>query len=149
MSYPPSYVRYLNLPKIPGEIMAKINFNFEEYDRKSRYRNGGFWSDSFNEEINKWCQENVCDSIYYAFQVFPKDLHIHKDTGTKTKLIYLLQEGGSNVVTTWYDEDQTTVLQSVRIPLHTWVLFKADAFHGVTGVEEGMIRSAITGRVFE
>lgn len=146
---PYSYFHYINLPKIPNEILNQINFDFSSYDAKVISSGGNYrWSDSHNKIINDWCRQNICSEMYWAFQIISGDMPIHKDNGTKTKFVYLLQTGGDNVVTEFYDEDKTNVLQSVIIEPHRWHILKVDTFHGVRNVDPGKIRFSITGRIF-
>ena len=74
--------------------------------------------------------------------------HVHMDKGTKTKFIYLLETGGDNVVTNFYDDDQKTIVDSVVLEPHRWCILKVDAYHSVAGVENGKTRFAITGKIF-
>ena len=146
--YTPKYVRYLNFPQLPDYILQKINFNFDQYESKSPGRNY-VWTDSFNQEIDEWCKQNICEDMYWAFQIITGELPMHQDKGTKVKMIYLLDTGGPDVYTEFYSDDQTTLLQSVKLELHRWHIMKVDVFHRVTGVESGKTRFSITGRIFE
>jgi hypothetical protein len=148
---PCKYYRYVNLPRLPDNILEHINFNFDQYStgkasvnaRTDKYS----WTDSFNKEINEWCQKNICDEIYFAFQIIRGDLPAHKDLGTKTKFCYLLSLGGDNVITSFYD-DQKNILESVKFELHRWHILKVDSYHGVQGMEPGKTRFSITGQIF-
>lgn len=140
-------IRYLNLPKLPDSLLKQINFNIDEYEKKFQV-NDYIWTDSFNKEVNAWCQENICADMYFAFQIMNGNLGIHKDFGTKTKLIYLLELGGDNVITNFYEDDKVTVTHSYVIESHRWHILKADSYHSVTNVEPGKCRFSITGRVF-
>lgn len=138
-------IRYLNLPRIPEDIIAKINFNFDQYEKKVSgvtYT----WSDSFNAEVNQWCRENICQDMYWAFQIMTGDLPVHKDRVTETKLLYLLQTGGNEVTTYFLDDDQKTVTQNYVIEPHRWHILRANAYHGVKNITG--VRFSITGRVF-
>lgn len=146
MSYPVEYVRYLNFPPLPEEILKDINWNFNEY--KKLQRGNYVWSDSFNQAINSWAQKNICPTMYFAFQIMDSDLAMHKDIGTKVKLNYILDPGGAAVATEFYNDNQKLV-QSVVLEPHRWHIMKADTFHAVSGIEEGKIRFAITSRIFE
>ena len=147
--YPYSYFRYINLPKIPNEILNQLNYDFSSYADKTNAHEGNYrWSDSHNKMINDWCQQNICNDMYWAFQIISGDLPIHKDNVTKNKFIYLIETGGDNVITEFYDEDKTTVLQSVIIETHRWHMLKVDTFHGVRNIDPGKIRFSITGRIF-
>jgi hypothetical protein len=146
--YPYSYFHYINLPKIPQVILDQINFDFSSYDAKVTYGSNYRWSDSHNKIINDWCQQNICSEMYWAFQIINGDLPIHKDNGTKIKFVYLLQTGGDNVITEFYDEDKTNIVQSVLIEPHRWHILKVDSFHGVRNIDPGKIRFSVTGRIF-
>jgi len=147
--YPYKYYQYINLPRIPDSILSKINYDFNSYDTKVTTPDGVYtWTDSYNQEINSWCQENICRDMYWAFQIIRGDFAIHKDRGTKTKFCYLLETGGSNVVTSFYDEDKTTVVDSVVLDPHRWHILKVDSYHGVTGIEPDKVRFSITGKIF-
>jgi hypothetical protein len=147
--YPYSYFHYVNLPKIPNEILKQINYDFSSYNNKTVAHNGNYrWTDSHNKIINDWCQRNICKEMYWAFQIISGDLSIHKDKGTKTKFIYLLEAGGDNVITEFYDEDKTSVIQSVVIEPYRWHVLKVDSFHCVKNINPGKIRFSITGKIF-
>lgn len=146
--YPYKYYRYVNLPKIPVDIVKGINWNIDSYESHSPNPDSYKWSDSFNKDINEWCQKNICDEIYWAFQIIRTDLIIHRDIGTKTKFNYLIDTGGDKVTTNFYDEDQTTLVDSVVFEPERWHILKADSYHQVLGVVPGRIRLAVTGRIF-
>ena len=145
--YPYQYIRYLNLPVIPNNIIDSINRNYDEY-KKVTHKETYTWSDSFNKEINEWCQNNICNSMYWGFQFITGDMFLHKDVGTLIKLNCLVDTGGNNVSTEFYEDDQTTLLDSVIIEPHKWHILKADTYHCVKNVEVGQTRFSITGRIF-
>lgn len=143
------FVRYLNLPPIPDQIISNLNQSFDQYQAKAEYFDGIYmWSDSFNKEINKWCQQNICDSMYFAFQIINGHLPIHKDINTLVKLNYIISTGGDEVVTNFWGDDQATLLASYKIQPHRWHILKADTYHNVDNVQPNRIRFSITGRVF-
>lgn len=142
-----SYIQHLKFPRLPDEILSQVNFNLAEYDKKVDYEDkfNYVWTDSFNSIINEWCKENICETMYWGFQIISGDLIPHRDQGTLTKINYLLDAGGNSVVTGFYDDEQKLVYSEI-IPEHTWHILKADVLHSVIGVERA--RFAITGRVF-
>ena len=145
MAYPTRYCQFLNLPKPPLEL---INLNPAEYQPKVVESDGYIWTDDQNTKINFWGQQNICSTVYFSFQMFRGNSKMHKDGGGKTKLIYLLDEGGFNVLTSWFDDDRTTCLQTVKIPKHTWALLKTDVYHQVLGIEPGNTRWALMAQMF-
>ena len=155
-------IRYLNLPRIPQSIIDNLNYNFEQYQTRelpadfrvkaSVRRVTKLWSDSYNQEINEWCKKNICESMYWAFLITDGDLAVHVEEASKglasTKLNYIIQPGGSNVVTNFWEDDAKTLKQSFCIEPHRWHIFKADSYHSVQGIEPGKFRFSVTGKVF-
>ena len=52
------------------------------------------------------------------------------------------------MVTSFYADDATTVVDSTVFKPHTWYLLKVDAYHGAQGIEPGRTRFAISSRAF-
>jgi hypothetical protein len=143
------YYRYLNLPKIPQSILDQLNWNISDYQHKAHtnFPNSYLWTDQFNQVVDSWCKENICDTMYYAFQIISNDLPMHKDSGTKIKLTYILKTGGENTITEWYN-DAEELVESVALEPCRWHIFKADSYHAVKNIDPGQHRFSITGRVF-
>lgn len=148
--YPYKYYRYINLPLIPQSVVATMEMNFDKYEKRDAGRHGDTykWSDSFNTEINKWCQENICNEMWWAFQFIKGDLGIHQDVVTKYKFVYLLDTGGDDVITEWFNDDKTEVVDSVVLEPLRWHILKVDTWHSVRGVKEGSTRYSVTSRLF-
>lgn len=144
------FIHYLNLPPIPEDIINNLNRNWNQYKRKADYGNGTYiWSDSFNEEMNTWCQKNISSSMHFGFQIISGNLPKHKDVGTVSKLIYLVESGGPNATTNFYDDkDPTVKIGSVIIEPKKWHALKVDVIHDVTNVDLAKTRFSITGRLF-
>jgi len=146
----PRYIQYINLPQIPKEIINLLPTDDSVWQKKDVkgtmpwYR----WSDEYNQEINKWCQENICSDMYWAFQLMSDDMPKHIDKGTATKFNYIISTGGNDVWTRFWSNDQKTMLAEYQIEPFQWHIFKADSYHSVEGIEPGQIRMAVTGRIF-
>ena len=147
---PYQFYRYIDLPKLPDAILSQINFNFDQYDKKDAGRHGDIytWSDSFNQSVNQWCQQNICSSMWWGFQIIRGDLPAHKDNGTLAKFVYLIDDGGPTVVTEWWDDKKSKVIDSVILETHRWHILKVDNIHSVRGIVPGRVRFSITGRIF-
>ena len=134
---------------MPDDIISAIKLDPNCYTKKEsgdNYR----WTDQYNDAINQWGQKHICDEMYFAFQFFERSSLLHKDTGTHTKLNYLVSPGGPNIMTEFYADDQTTQLASYHIEPFRWHVFKADTFHKVTGdFYPGQIRFTITAKMFD
>ena len=65
------YIQYFKLPSVPDDIINAIKLDPNYYTKKEsgdNYR----WTDEYNNEINKWGQEHICDEMYFAFQFFER-----------------------------------------------------------------------------
>lgn len=168
MEYPKhTFCRYLNLPKVPDELIREIMnsyFDINEMAAASKIKKSFkttlsgkeypsyAWSDENNKKINEWCQKNICEDMYFAFQMIQADengyFDMHRDYPVRQKLVYLIEPGGGTPMTTFYDEDRQTVLQSISIETHRWHVMDVSAWHEVTGLEPGTVRFAIASRLF-
>jgi len=143
--YKSKYIRYINLPPIPQTIIDELPIDIINYETQ---KNGNYhWTASHNEKLNSWCRENICNEMYFAFQLMVGDLPIHKDIDTQTKFVYILEPGGSQVYTKFWDDDEN-FLDEYIIESNRWHILKADTNHSVTGIEPGKIRWSITARIF-
>lgn len=149
--YKPRYVQYINLPQIPIDIIQSSIANIPNYLSNESIKRGSsyIWTDYQNAKLDSWCKHNICKDMYFAFQVMTADVQIHKDVGTKTKFCYILKTGGDNVITSFYDDDKTTLLDSYCIVPEQWHILKVDTYHGVTNIHPGEIRFSITAKIFE
>ena len=105
------------------------------------------WSDSYNTELNRWCQDNICPDMYFGFQIITGEIQPHKDVETATKIVYLIQSGGDNVNTEFFD-DQHNLVASYKIQVGRWHVLKADTCHAVKNIQPGQVRFSVTGRIF-
>jgi len=143
--YPKRFIQYLNLPQIPQHLIDELPQSMQDYDHKVVYKSYR-WTDDLNQEIDQWCKQHICPDMYFAFQFMEGDLEPHQDRGTLTKINYLISTGGADVITRFHEEDQ--VVAEYRIEPQRWHLLKADTVHSVSGVEPGLLRWSVTGRVF-
>jgi hypothetical protein len=143
---------YLDLPKIPDSILDGLNRDYSEYYHASSAVTGSnqinTYSDSFNTEINQWCQKNISEHLYWGFMIMQRDLGPHVDVKTKIKLTYVIDPGGNNVTTEFYENDRSTLLESIVIQPGRWHIFRSDMVHAVRGIEPGQVRFSLTASVF-
>ena len=154
-------VRELKLPQIPKEIIQDLTGDYDSY--KTIWTNEEIatykLTDSYNDKLDVWGKKNICESIYWEFQIITGDLGIHCDSRPYgysmtefgfpvVKFVYLLATGGDNVITEIYDESQTKLIESYKFELHKWYLFNVQQPHRVIGMQQGKTRFAVVGHVF-
>ena len=142
--YPTRFIQYVNLPKIPNHILANISSDPANY----KFNSGTYWTDQHNQELNAWCQQNICAEMYFAFQCFTELVPCHRDVVTQIKLNYIISPGGNNTITKFYSADQNTLVDQYCIEPYRWHIFQANVPHSVDGIEPGHVRFAVTARVF-
>lgn len=146
------YLQYVNFPPLPQHILDSIVLDVTQYPNQVLGRSGPNSnyraSSNFNEQVNQWCQENICSSIAWFFQWSLGDLLIHKDAVPKTRINYLITPGGNNVLTEFFNDDKTTKTASYCIEPHRWHILKVDSYHRVVNVEPPAVRFSISGVIF-
>jgi hypothetical protein len=143
--------RYLNLPPIPKHIVDDLNHDYDRFEpipgttSRSYYRY--IRSMSFTEELRDWCNENVCQLELWGVQLIKYNIPIHKDfNGIKQRLTYVIETGGDNVETIFYDDNKEITQVSVIEPFR-WHLLDAGVYHSVKGVSPGNIRFAVSAPI--
>ena len=165
-------LQYINLPKIPNDLVevavkniptcisnARATKYSNVQERDSILKDGKtkflhvtdstyIWTDFENQSLDAWCKQNICKDMYFGFQIMIGDVAVHKDAGTSIKFCYLIQTGGDNVITTFYNDDKITPLDSYCIELEQWHILKVNTWHGVSNFAPDQIRFAVTGKIF-
>jgi hypothetical protein len=100
------------------------------------------------DPLQTWLNENVMD-IQWKIQTFTGDADMHVDRTSTTNLLYFLDMGGDDVVTTFYHEDDHTQLESMKLQPRIWYTFKSDILHTVTNIESGRTRIALVASIFK
>ena len=145
--YKPEYVKFLNIPSIPQEVVDNLPKDYSLYDRHAAVATFSR-SDSFNDEIDFWCKQNISKDIDFGFQIINGDVPAHIDNRVFVKFFYLIQEGGDRVLTKFWSEDKKDILAEYHIPVNTWVLFRADVMHSVENVSSEIERISVVGKLF-
>ena len=107
-----------------------------EYYRQYMYNNN-----TLVQELQPLFNFDITNRIF--IQIVKKGISIHKDVGRSKIYNYLLDTGGDNVYTRFYDEDKETELFKINIPLHTWHQLDVTGYHNVTGIEKDRISITI------
>jgi hypothetical protein len=141
------YIRYLNLPKVPTDILNNLPLDITKYDyilNAGSYKN----SSSFNEEVLNWCNEYVSPNLDWRFQFIDGKLEKHVDVNIIAKFLYLFDTGGQDVKTQFWSNDGKSLLREYNIEPYRWCILKVNVLHSVIGVNPGCIRKAIVGWIF-
>jgi len=91
--------------------------------------------------------KNFLDNIFpfevgTNYQIVYNGLTIHKDTHRIYTYLYLIELGGDEVYTNFYN-DQKILIESIKFPLKQWIKLDAQTFHNVTGIPNNKVRVAV------
>ena len=120
----------------------KVDFTFHYYQ-------------AFDEDFHQWCRENIHPNAFDCGIRFCDGnrgpyLAPHTDIKRDISIMYLLDAGGPEVETVWYQEEgkelvrgrsvqandfsKLKIVDKVRFPLNTWVILNTLILHGVENV---------------
>jgi hypothetical protein len=142
-------VKRIHLPKVPdvfGQDIIKVIKEGQDISAgDGNYLTQVSWKDA-PANLQHWCTENICDSIRWGIQSLVADLPRHKDIGTECKFLYLIEDGGNNVFTRYYN-DEGALISEYILQKKVWYIIDTQTFHDVTGLLPGQTRIAISGRI--
>ena len=146
--YPVKCIKYLNLPAIPQTVIDSIEF--DDNDLTLAKSIVGYKSSIVSTDLlNEWGRKNISEDIFLNYQLMTDNVLLHRDKSTKSKLLYVIDTGGDEVLTSFYtDPEGTDLLFKAVIEPGRWCIFEADVCHKVSNMDPGKLRFAITGQIF-
>ena len=146
------FAQRMRLPTVPVEMVQEALAVISNPDIQKKIMDPtdlyGFISlwDANLPKLRQWLEGNVAPLVWHL-SLFKRDMYIHKDPRTRSRIIYILDPGGENVVTRYYDDDKQTLLETESLGRENWVVMNAARYHDVQGIAPGQYRYAITARV--
>lgn len=160
---------YLNLPALPLELEQLCLDNIDLIDNDARLnelnkKEGiGHSITYIPQVVHSWILKNI---LLPNFNPVPAEmttktmLHVshyikhqegtgvhptHIDYGRKYAINYIIDTGGDNVKTYWTDDSKNIIIEEVVIEPKRWHILKVNpAWHGVTGIRIGKLRTIIS-----
>jgi hypothetical protein len=130
-------------PKIPHDLEEEIikstiiNENIFVYNSYENYK-----IYTATSELKKFIETFFKNHIIRV-QVIEKKLHIHKDIGRKIKFNYLINSGGSNVETCFYN-NKIKLTQKIKIDERRWHKLDVSVLHNVINLETPRIAVTVS-----
>jgi hypothetical protein len=155
---------YLQIPTLPKELEELCLKNIDLIDndpelnglnKKEGVGHNITWCPP---EVISWINTNIHDKLnlprqgvtlhvsHYIKHTEGNGIHpIHFDYGRNYAINYVLDTGGSDVITSWYEDDKTTIVDQVEIEQSKWHIIKVKpTLHGVEGIKVGRMRVIIS-----
>jgi|TARA_R100000030_G_scaffold77306_1_gene60184 hypothetical protein len=133
--------KFLDLPEVPEDLILPV----EEVLQLENIFGGETKNYTIHEcqdELREYLKELFPECEKFRYQTLIKGVPVHKDRGRTTAINYIIETGGNNVQTIWYEEDYTTPTHNVILPKKKWHELQVDLYHTVANIEER--RFAIT-----
>jgi len=144
------YTQVLKFPRLPDHLVQKALDSIRDYEVQDEFeKTGNYRWHLLDPQVQEWLNTNVLEGAWgIQTNTDDKDLDVHVDRFTPTRILYTLDPGGPNVTTTFYENDRKTVIESIVLQPHTWYALKTDIYHAAHGIVPGQTRIAITVRFF-
>ena len=128
------YYEYKEFPSIPENLLespdAVINKSTEGMHSAFKF-NPFYQTRNAVPELTEWASQIIKQPFSIKYQIINEGIPIHKDFGRFTALNYILDTGGDNVLTNFYDNNKVLV-DSVCFPPKKWHIIRTDMYHNVT-----------------
>lgn len=142
------FVKILDWNTIPKNLLLftedKIKSQFDDHSPYDWYQQFRQFKIN-NADLAAYLQPNfkfdITDRMFY--QIIRSGIATHIDTGRVIIYNYLLDTGGDNVYTVWFEDDQVTEQYKIKLPAFTWHSLDVSIPHTVTGIETTRIAISI------
>jgi hypothetical protein len=122
-------LEYLDLPRLPDELIDEIYKSLEGIDRFP-YKNDQYKSFEATPPLVEFTQKLFDFEHNTAVQIIKDHLIIHKDAFRTRAYNYVIEPGGANVQTCFYDDNEN-LIESHCIELHRWHKLDVSVNHNV------------------
>ena len=133
--------KFLNLPVVPEHLILPVE-QVLELENIFGGRSPNYTIHECQAELVEYLQEQFPEYTKFRYQTLVHGVPVHKDRGRTTALNYIIDPGGANVHTIWYDEDQVIPTCDAVLVKNQWHILQVDSYHTVMNIEER--RFAIT-----
>lgn len=135
-----SYFEYVNLPKIPLDVIESVKIienkkpisfgkHLHEPDDPSK-RNR--WPVEMDINLSLWIKTNIFpnEKIYMAYSVSTVNFTLHRDI-RRFCYMYVLQNGGDELFS--YGGSSIENIVKIKCDLHRWIKLNTGMLHGIIG----------------
>lgn len=139
---------YINLPKIPDELIPELYQSIKDDDVRQSYI--GYTLYHFKPNLKQFILNLFGEGFTCAIQVIAGEQPIHIDYGREVAHNYIIDLGGEHVTTSFY-KDLTGLdkLENICIEPHRWHKLNVSVPHGVEGIITKRISITAWQRVFK
>jgi hypothetical protein len=126
--------KFLNIPSVPDHLILPVE-EVLELENIFGGRSPNYTIHECQDELREYLQALFPECTKFRYQTLVHGVPVHKDRGRTTAINFILDTGGPNVQTIWYESDQTTPAGSVVLPAKQWHELQVDTHHTVMNIE--------------
>lgn len=132
-----------DLPKIPKHLILSIE-EVLKLDNKFTGLSNNYSTHNVQNELKEYLQLMFPEHQFFRYQLLKGNIPIHVDVSRDIAINYIIDTGGSNVSTVWYDDTRTTAIESVVFQPNIWHSIRTDIPHNVNNITEQRFAITIT-----
>lgn len=122
-------LQYLNLSKLPDDMISEV-YKSLDGDDIYPYPIDNYKSFAATQLLQEYTKRLFNFNHNTLVQLIKGHLDIHKDLYRTRAYNYIIEPGGDNVLTCFYD-NQKNLIESHCIKTHSWHKLTVDIFHNV------------------
>ena len=138
-------IEYIDLPKIPINLLDPLESIFDKPDATIIGPAHKWWHHKVvNDNLKNFLESIFSFEIVCQYQFILSHNPVHKDVTRSFVYNYLLDTGGDDIYTNFYDRwENGNLLASEKIPVNTWVKLNVKTFHQVKGLTKERLRISV------
>jgi len=123
----------LNIPKIPEHLILPLEETLE-LENIFEGDSDNYTIHNVQKELKEYLQPLFPNYSLFRYQTMINEIPVHVDGSRDFAINYIIDPGGDNVHTVWYEEDRITSTQDVKFPAQQWHEIQVNLYHNVTGI---------------
>lgn len=125
----------LDLPKIPKELILPIK-EVLQLENIFGGRSKNYTIHECQPELSKYLKELFPECTKFRYQTLTKDVPIHTDRGRDFAINYIIETGGPDAETCWYEDYMQQPIDTVVLPKEEWYKLTVDIHHTVRNITD-------------
>ena len=144
-----NFFTYLNIPSVPESLIESVTAIIDKPPKPESSIPSSYYyfqTRLVSKELEIWIKDVFQKDCFVQYQIVRNGIHIHKDNGREVAFNYIIETGGPQAATCFYDDDKKFICSEIIKP-KIWHRLKTDVNHDVRNCTGH--RVAISVQVFD
>lgn len=133
--------KIINAPSVPESLILPLD-DILKLENIFGGATKNYTTHEVPDDLREYLQSIFPDCTKFRYQTMRGEIPVHKDRGRVRAINYILDTGGDNARTVWYEEDYTTPTHSMKLEERKWHEIDVGIYHNVINIDT--VRYAIT-----